>query len=462
MKAFGIRDKMGYFWGDFGGCFFYILNSGFLMTFYTDIMGVSGYLVGIVLFAARMYSACSDVFMGRLIDRVPPSGEGKFRVWVRRMSLPYVIATLLLFLPLGNLPMGVKVAYMMVTYLFFVSMGSAYGIPYGAMAAAMTREPGERAALSTFRNVGSSVSSAIANFTIPIVCITTVAVDGGTVEKLNSRNFFLVVVIICILAYISFRACYRMCTERVEPKQAKASDKKSATLLDSLKGLVHNRPFWALSGAAIILLLSQQIVGSINAYVYKDYFGESGLLSVAGLLMTFCTFAVAPFMSGIIRRFGKKEAVCAAAFTSGFFYLLLFALHTENVWCYLAISLLATFGAAFFNTIVWALVMDVINYQELITGTREEASIYSLYSFFRKVGQALAGGLGAAALSVVGYVSASGNQVIRQSQETVNNIYNMATLIPGIAYTFIALVMLLAYPLSRTKVLEMTKTLSRE
>lgn len=462
MKEFGIRDKMGYFWGDFGGCFFYILNSGFLMTFYTDIMGVSGYLVGIVLFAARMYSACSDVFMGRLVDRVPPAKEGKFRAWVRRMSLPYVIATLLLFLPVSGLPTGVKVAYMMVTYLLFVSMGSAYGIPYGAMAAAMTRDPGERASLSTFRNVGSSVSSAIANFTIPIVCITTVAVDGGTIEKLNSRNFFIVVVIICILAYISFCACYRMCTERMEQKPMDSAGKTSATLLDSLKGLVHNRPFWALSGVAIILLLSQQIVGAINAYVYKDYFKESSLLSIAGLLMTFCTFAVAPFMSGIIRRFGKKEAVSVAAFTSGFFYTLLFVLHTDNVWCYLILSLLATFGAAFFNTIVWALVMDVINYQEMITGTREEGSIYALYSFFRKVGQALAGGLGAATLSIVGYISATGNQMVQQSKETVNSIYNVATLVPGVAYTLIALVMLFGYPLSKAKVLEMTRKLARE
>lgn len=459
MKDFGMRDKMGYFWGDFGGCFFYILNSGFLMLFYTDIMGVSGYLVGMVLFAARMYSACSDVFMGQLVDRAKPSKEGKFRVWVRRMSLPYVISTILLFLPLRGLPMGVKVVYMMVSYLFFVSMGSGYGIPYGAMAAAMTQDPKERASLSTFRNVGSSVSSAIANFSIPLLCISSVAVEGGSIEKLNANRFFIVVLLICALTFLSFRACYRMCTERVVTKPKESSEQeKRVTLWSSLKGLTKNQPFWALSGVAIILLLSQQVVGAINAYVYKDYFKESSLLSIAGLLMTFCTFAVAPFMSGIIQKFGKKEAVSVAAFTSGFFYLFLFLLHTDNVWCYLGLSLCATFGAAFFNTIVWALVMDVINYQEILTGQREEASIYALYSFFRKVGQALAGGLGAATLSLVGYVSAEGNQIVQQSEQTVNSIYNTATLVPGIAYLLIALVMLFLYPLNRKRVLELSKT----
>lgn len=460
MRPFGMRDKMGYFLGDFGNCFFYILTTTFLTMFYTDVMGISGYIVGIVLFAVRLYSAFSDVFMGRLVDRVKPAKEGKFRVWLRRMAIPYVVAVILLFLPLGSLPMPVKVAYVLITYLFYVSMGSAFGIPYGSMAVAMTRDPGERASLSTFRNVGSSISSALANVLIPAVCFAKLTSGGQSVQKLDGTRFFVIVVLFCACALVSFFACRRMCTERVAPTQP-AGGQQTGGLLSALKGVARNRPFLALSGVAIILLLSQQIVGSINAYVYKDYFRQSGLLALAGLLMTICTFAVAPFMSKVINRFGKKEAVSVAAFTSGFFYFLLGVLHTDNVWCYLILSLCATFGAAFFNTIVWALVMDVTNYQELVTGQRQEASIYALYSFFRKVGQALAGGLGGVTLTLVGYVSATDGQVAQQSASTIHSIYNVATFVPGIAYTLIALVMLFVYPLSKQKVLDMTEKLNR-
>ena len=68
---------------------------------------------------------------------------------------------------------------------------------------------------------------------------------------------------------------------------------------------------------------------------------------------------------------------------------------------------------------VWAFVTDVIDYHEYLTGLREDATVYSIYSFARKVGQALAGGLGGIAISAVGYNSA----LKVQSQETLDGIY---------------------------------------
>ena len=61
------------------------------------------------------------------------------------------------------------------------------------------------------------------------------------------------------------------------------------------------------------------------------------------------------------------------------------------------------FGFGFFNLVVWAFVTDVIDYHELLTGLREDGTVYSIYSFARKVGQALAGGLGGFAIAAVGY-----------------------------------------------------------
>ena len=126
---------------------------------------------------------------------------------------------------------------------------------------------------------------------------------------------------------------------------------------------------------------------------------------------------------------------------------------------YLVLSLCATFGAAFFNTIVWALVLDVIDYQELMTGHRSDATIYAMYSFSRKIGQALAGGLGGFSLAFVGYVSSSGGEAVQQSAKTINNIYNLATLVPGIAYLMIAVIMAVFYPLTKNKLAEVTKIL---
>ncbi len=137
-------------------------------------------------------------------------------------------------------------------------------------------------------------------------------------------------------------------------------------------------------------------------------------------------------------------------------------IHTENVYVYLFVSLLATFGAAFFNTIVWALVLDVIDYQEMTTGFRSDATIYATYSFSRKIGQALAGGLSGLSLTMVGYISAKGSEAIVQSEQTIQNIYNVATFVPALTYLIIGLIVLFFYPLTKKKLAEMNAALRKE
>jgi glycoside/pentoside/hexuronide:cation symporter, GPH family len=53
--------------------------------------------------------------------------------------------------------------------------------------------------------------------------------------------------------------------------------------------------------------------------------------------------------------------------------------------------------------VVWALITDVIDYSEIKNGIREDGSVYALYSFARKLGQALTSGLSGALLSMIGY-----------------------------------------------------------
>lgn len=92
-RPFGIRDKLGYMFGDFGNDFTFLLSSSFLMKFYTDVMGVNGYIVGIVMMVARFVDAFTDVAMGRICDRSKMTPAGKFKPWIRRMCGPVVVVS---------------------------------------------------------------------------------------------------------------------------------------------------------------------------------------------------------------------------------------------------------------------------------------------------------------------------------------------------------------------------------
>ena len=95
-RAFGIWDKLGYLFGDFGNDFTFLLSSGFLLKFYTDVMGVSAAVVGAVMMTARFVDAFTDVAMGRICDRSRIRAAGKFKPWILRMSGPVAISSFLI------------------------------------------------------------------------------------------------------------------------------------------------------------------------------------------------------------------------------------------------------------------------------------------------------------------------------------------------------------------------------
>ena len=67
-------------------------------------------------------------------------------------------------------------------------------------------------------------------------------------------------------------------------------------------------------------------------------------------------------------------------------------------------SCVAFFGTAFVNSLNWALVPDTVDYGEWKTGIRAEGSVYTGYTFFRKISAALAGFLPGIMLTQIGYV----------------------------------------------------------
>jgi len=122
---------------------------------------------------------------------------------------------------------------------------------------------------------------------------------------------------------------------------------------------------------------------------------------------------------------------------------------------FMVLFFLGTIGVGIFNLIIWAFITDIIDYQEVVTGKREDGTVYAIYSFARKLGQALAGGLGGFALTAIGYISDAPMQTVEVSER----IYTVATLIPGICYLFVFLIMQFWYPLNKHEVEKNTRLL---
>ncbi len=96
-RPFGIKDKFGYMMGDVANDFMFLFAGGYLMVFYTKILGVSAALVGTLFLITRIVSGFCDIGMGVIVDNVKPAKDGRFRSWIRRMCVPVGLASFLMY-----------------------------------------------------------------------------------------------------------------------------------------------------------------------------------------------------------------------------------------------------------------------------------------------------------------------------------------------------------------------------
>ena len=444
VKPFGFKDKLGYMLGDLGNDFSFMFSSTFLMLFYTKVWGIPASVVGILFLVSRFLDAFTDIGMGTIVDKVAPTKDGKFKPWIKRMSAPLAIMTFLMFQSgLASAPMTVKIIIMFVTYILWGSFCyTAINIPYGSMASAITDVPEERAALSTWRSMGANVASLMVNSLAPLFIYYT---DANGNQLVSSTNFTIIAGIFSLCSFICYMSCFKLTTERVKFEKKNNDKKEKVSFFKNFSLILKNRALLAMIACSIVLLLSQLTVGTMNQYLYADYFKNIGALSIYNAIGLPISLVLITFIATLSGKVGKKELGAAGMISAGVLYVVAFVLRTTNPWVYVSITALATVGTTCFNMLIWANITDIIDYQEVLTGKRDDGTIYGMYSFARKIGQALAGGLGGFILSFIGYNSAASSQ----TSAVVESIYTVSTIFPGVCYITIGLMLVFAYPLSK-------------
>lgn len=444
VRPFGLRDKLGYMFGDFGNDFTFVLSSSFLLKFYTDVMGVSAGVVGIIMMLARFVDAFTDVAMGRICDRSRVTPVGKFKPWIRRMCGPVAIASFLIYQSsLASMPMTFKIGYLFVTYILWGSIFyTAVNIPYGSMASAISAEPGDRQSLSTYRSMGATLAGLVIGAGVPLVAYDKI--DGNAV--LNGGRFTIVAGIFSILAVVCYLLCYALTTERVLPERNHEVEKNNSVSV-MFRNAVKNRALLSIIAASIVMLLAQLTMQSMANYVFPNYYGSPEAQITSTFMMVIGMVGAAAVAKPLANRFGKAEISVVSNLLAVAVCILLYLLRPENVWVYVVIQAVSWFGLGVFTMVSWALITDVIDYSEIKNGVREDGSVYALYSFARKLGQAAAAGLTGFLLDFIGYSVATAFD-----EEVLEGIFDISTLVPALGFGLLAAILWFWYPLHKKQV----------
>lgn len=461
VRPFGMRDKIGYMFGDFGNDFTFILSSSFMLKFYTDVMGIGAAVVGMLMMAARFIDAFTDVTMGQIVDRSKPTEDGKFRPWIRRICGPVAISSFLIYQSgLAGMPYWFKVGWMIVTYILWGSIFyTAVNIPYGSMASAISSDAGDRAQLSTWRTIGATLAGLFIGVGTPLVAYVTV--NGQTV--LSGSRMTMIAGVFSLLSIICYVLCLRLTTERVEVP----ANTEKLHIGNLMKSLFTNRALLGIIAAAILLLLALLGMQGMSAYVFPEVYNSAKAQSMSSLFSSIAILVVcAPLAAKLADRFGKKELSAVTCLFGAGVFLICLLIYPKNPWLYVLFFVLAYIGLGFFNTVIWAMITDVIDDAEVKNGVREDGAIYSMYSFARKLGQAFSSGLVGTILAAIGYNarilhSPVGAEEVARRAVILDRIFQMSCLIPAIGLAAVALVLIFVYPLVKKRVESNVQELKR-
>lgn len=451
----GIKEGMGYMLGDAGNLFVLTYVSSFLKVFYTDVLKIAESKVASLFLVTRLWDAINDPMWGYIVARKKPNADGKFRPYLKWVSAPLGISAMLCFVDFSrftsNQTLILLCAY--VTYIMFGMLYTGMNIPFGSLASVITDDPEGRTLLSTFRSIGGGVGGAAPLLVAPLVIykVTGTNAEGMAIKSADAGGMLTFGVIMGVLAIIFYMACFKTTRERVPSEQDPKVDMKKTYL-----GMLKSRPF--VSAALAGILISGQLqFASLNQYLYKNYF-ENTNLSIVGTIANYLPMVILIlFMPKLVKRFGKKELCGFGTFFSALASILMFFIVpkldriTTGPAVFMLFLFIIGFGYSFVSITNWAVVADVIDYQEYKTGLRSESAIYAVYTFCRKLGQTAADSGGLLLLSrVAGYDGATmGSRGYIPG--VGEGILFVCTLIPAIVYTLVFVLMQFAYPLDKKR-----------
>lgn len=445
----GIKEAIGYMLGDAGNLFVLTYVSSFLKVFYTDVLKIAPSKVARLFLFTRLWDAVNDPMWGTIVAKRRPDKNGKYRSYLKWIAIPLAVSELICFLNIRAITKN-ELLIMIFAYVTYISFGMLYtgmNVPFGSLASVITDDPDGRTLLSTFRSIGGGIGGAAPLLVAPFIIYTKMDDGkGGTYNVANDKGMMMFGVAMAICSIIFYLACYKSTTERI------ASDANpKINIKDTYLNMLKSRPFMVLAFTGILISGELQFA-SLNQYLYKNYFCNTSL-SVLGTIAQYLPMAIMiPFIPKLSKKFGKKEICSFGSFFSALAAVLIFVLKPERTQSSIFIALLFVigFGYSFVSVTNWAVVADVIDYQEYKTGVKTESAIYAVYTFCRKLGQTLADFGGLTLLGKIGYdatVMSNAGYVEGVSE----GILKVCTLIPAVIYTMIFLLYKFAYPLTKEK-----------
>lgn len=469
----GLSEKIGYGFGDMSSSMFWKIFSYYLPFFYSNIFGLSLAHAGTLVLVTKLYDAVSDPVMGLIADRTN-TRWGKYRPYLLWIAIPFAVAGVLAFFTPQTDNYTFKHVYAYVTYILMMTVYTAINVPYGAMLGVMTDDSREKSVFSSFRMFFAFIGSFIAMGSFEPLLKLRQSILGTlpaewTLADSTPADWTIAVSVIGIVCAVLFILSFMMTREHVtEAEMAKApvrenSDETAKTsVVEDLKALVANGPWWMLLGGGIAILLFNCVRGGAAAYYFADVLGTNAIFTLA----LFLTVGEISQLVGVVvtvpvsEKIGKKATflLVLVAVTVLSIIVAFLPETPAGMWALLVSQILICIAIGINSPLLWSMFADVADYSELKNGRASTGLIFSSSSMAQKFGAAFGSAIVLWVLMAFGYDNAKGAV---QTPEALATIKALISWIPAIG-SAAGIAIMLGYPLTDKKMSDIRQELSKK
>ena len=382
-------------WSTLGG-----IISAWLVTFYLPTEGdianganqfihpglvIAGFLtiLGLITALSRVFDAVTDPWIASLSDR-SRNPRGRRIPFMQYAAVPFAVVTVLLFCAPVSSISAINVVWISVFIVLFYLFMTMYCTPYNALISEFGKTQEDRMFIST--------AISLTFFVGTLLAYTPFLFAGFLQNMAVSFNwsYRICFIILSVIALV----CMLLPTFLLKEKDFVETTPTQSNMFKSLAATFKNGDFRTFVASDIMYWIGLTLFQTGLPFFVKVSMGlDASLVMVFMGAMTVLSAVFYPFVSGLVRKFGKKKLVIAGFFGLAFDYLitaLIGILPLPGMLFGVIITVVAAFPMALLGIIPQSIVADVAEAEGVNTGENREGMFFAARTFSMKFGQSVA------------------------------------------------------------------------
>ena len=401
----------------------------YLPKFYTDTVGISITVVGMMLMGVRLFDAVTDPMIGYLSDRTR-SVFGRRKPYIAAGAVGLAVSILFLFRPMvsqGSLP-TLYFGFWLFALFFFWTLIT---IPYESLGPELSDNYHERTALFGLRDGFLILGTLLAAATPVLIDASLKLID--TTPSAYERFSIMAFIFAPMTLVFSFYCIYIIQEKPVSPD--------NGHLFKGFKDVLNNRPFLILIAGYTISAFGSNLPATLILF-YVEYVLQAGNAEMFLLIYFVTGIVFLPFWVALSKKIGKKIAWILSMVVNTGAFLGVFFLGPGDAPIYGVLVFFSGIGFGAGLALPSSIQADVIDYDQLLTGKRREGRYIGLWSIAKKLSAALGVGIGLLLLGSAGYQSN-----VPQQDVAVNMLRVLYALVPCLC-NILSIAIISFYPIS--------------